>query len=62
MTDYKEGDVVQLKSGGPKMTYTGHKDMDGRLYCQWFAGSKLETGYFTHGTLKPAKDEKPEKK
>jgi len=58
MEDFKVGDVVQLKSGGPKMTVNNADpsptSTDGiaipssprTIYCQWFAGSKLESGSF----------------
>lgn len=46
----KVGDVVTLKSGGPEMTvkaiYT-----DGDHECQWFAGKKLESGFFPLSSL-----------
>lgn len=60
MAKYSEGTVVQLKSGGPKMTATGSTDHTGRIQCQWFAGSKLEHGWFPPNTLvvKSDKDEK----
>ena len=53
MTEFKPGDVVQLKSGGPKMTCTDAPDstMNGRISCQWFAGSKLEHGWFPPKSL-----------
>lgn len=35
--EFKIGDVVQLKSGGPKMTIEDRKD-DGRFGCVWFDG------------------------
>ena len=38
------GDIVQLKSGGPKMTVT--KIMDKHIGTAWFAGSKKEDGVF----------------
>ncbi len=46
----KIGDTVQLKSGGPPMTIAGY---DGREYftCQWFAGDKVEKGYFPPDAL-----------
>jgi uncharacterized protein YodC (DUF2158 family) len=36
------GSVVQLKSGGPKMTVTSTKSMSDRklITCEWFDGSK----------------------
>lgn len=43
---YKIGDIVQLKSGGPGMTVESIRDRDGKIYCQWFAGNKLESGVF----------------
>ena len=52
MTTFKDGDVVQLKSGGRKMTV--HSPPDGTLkhvHCQWFAGSKLESGSFPPDSL-----------
>lgn len=50
MEAFKTGDIVQLKSGGPKMTVESAR---GREYnCQWFAGNKLERGYFQHDSLK----------
>jgi len=42
--EFRTGDTVQLKSGGPKMTVEGIiSDYDVR--CQWFAGKKLDTKY-----------------
>ena len=50
---FDTGEIVQLKSGGPKMTVasTNTKALaapmaQGRIHCQWFAGSKLEQGFF----------------
>lgn len=51
MAKYEEGTVVQLKSGGPKMTCTGKILEDGKVFCQWFAGSKLESGYFPPNSI-----------
>lgn len=45
MTDkFKIGDIVQLKSGGPKMTVTAV--LEEIVRTAWFAGSKKETGAF----------------
>jgi uncharacterized protein YodC (DUF2158 family) len=52
----KTGDVVQLKSGGPKMTV--QKIESSRVYTQWFAGSKLESGSFPLDSVEPASQEK----
>ena len=45
MHDLKAGDVVQLKSGGPKMTLK-HIDEYGSAYCQWFAGAEIKGSSF----------------
>jgi uncharacterized protein YodC (DUF2158 family) len=47
---FKVGDIVRLKSGGPEMTV---KDTDsaGEYECQWFAGKKLESGWFPGESL-----------
>jgi len=70
---YKQGDVVVLKSGGPKMTvkkvigqdtnkleemaYTNAGYKVGDLVCQWFIGGKLESGVFSPNTIDPEDDE-----
>ena len=56
MGKFNEGDVVQLKSGGPKMTVKTIRDDEddfygGDVYCQWFSGSKLQDGYFKPHSL-----------
>lgn len=38
------GDIVQLKSGGPKMTVTSV--LEKVVHTAWFAGSKKEAGIF----------------
>ena len=40
---YKIGDIVQLKSGGPKMTITAI--IDDHVRAAWFAGSKYEVAH-----------------
>ena len=57
---FKIGDIVQLKSGGPKMTVT-HLPVSERgfVHTCWFAGSKNETGAFPVDALIPVKDEQP---
>lgn len=57
---FKAGDLVQLKSGGPKMTVE-RVDRDGGVYAVWFAGAKREHAHFSSAALKPATDE-PEAK
>jgi uncharacterized protein YodC (DUF2158 family) len=60
---FKVGDIVQLKSGGPKMTV---EEVDARLgaktvECAWFAGAKRERSYFNPDVLMMAPSE-PTKK
>ena len=50
MTQFKTGDIVQLKSGGPKMTVKTAKK--GEVTCTWFSGSKQQSGWFDPDTLK----------
>ncbi len=59
--DYSKGDIVQLKSGGPKMTVSNPEAYMGTVECQWFSGSKLNEGRFPPDVLKPAEEEKPKK-
>jgi uncharacterized protein YodC (DUF2158 family) len=50
----KVGDIVELKSGGPKMTIM-EVARDG-VWCQWFGGKKLEQGRFPFDSLKASSD------
>ncbi len=54
---FQAGDVVRLKSGGPKMTieqigeqYEGDAT---KAWCQWFENNKLTTGVFPITSLEP---------
>ena len=51
MNEFKVGDIVQLKSGGPKMTIEEISEMDNSYCCKWFAGSKLQEGFFAASAL-----------
>lgn len=49
---FKVGEVVKLKSGGPDMTVRSPPDLHRDYYvCQWFAGKKLEQGNFPQDAL-----------
>lgn len=54
--EFKAGDVVQLKSGGPKMTVsqTGKAAMTGKamVWCDWFDGPKRTNEAFSPESLK----------
>lgn len=51
MSDFKGGDVVQLKSGGPKMTVQNVDDYgptgpEEGAYCVWFEKEKRHDSVF----------------
>ena len=51
MEDFEIGQVVQLRSGGPKMTI--HSLVaDGDVACQWFEGNKVHERNFPNEVLK----------
>lgn len=52
--DLKPGDLVQLKSGGPVMTYEGEGAMLGSALCVWFAGRVMQRERFDYAALKKA--------
>ena len=48
---FRAGDVVQLKSGGPAMTVDGYDDA-GLVVCSWFGGrAKRRQDRFAEATL-----------
>jgi uncharacterized protein YodC (DUF2158 family) len=57
------GTIVQLKSGGPKMTVQDlrHASPLGLYACTWFAGARLEHGSFREETLQLYTEEKKDK-
>jgi uncharacterized protein YodC (DUF2158 family) len=63
MPAFKTGEIVQLKSGGPKITVKDAVTFSDEIHCQWFAGGKLNDGYFPKESLiKVDEDEKNEKR
>lgn len=51
MATFNKGDIVQLKSGGPKMTVS---DIDPHgISVKWFAGSKMEHARVDAEALQP---------
>jgi uncharacterized protein YodC (DUF2158 family) len=60
---FANGDAVQLKSGGPKMTVTKRSEIYHDSYdCKWFAGSKLNEGLFSEDELKAYQEDEGKKK
>lgn len=49
----KKGDVVELKSGGPKMTVEWVEEEDGEMtaYCVWFKENQKEGDRFSTSAL-----------
>lgn len=57
MADIKKGMVVQLKSGGPRMT-ADSVDSDRGVFCKWFNDNKEVKGdYFDPEALSIVKSE-----
>lgn len=55
--DFKVGDLVVLRSGGPTMTVTfihGKTSNGGTHYCQWFKGHEVQGSDFPSEGLAPA--------
>lgn len=64
MAQFKVGDIVVLKSGGPKMTVTkatGILADKSEVQCSWFAGAKQEHGTFPIAALETAVPETTKK-
>ena len=60
-TQFKAGDVVELKSGGPKMTVNKTGQTFGGafvVWCDWFDGKKMESKTFPSESLKLSEDPK----
>ncbi len=51
MADWKSGNVVMLKSGGPRMTVE-ELDEDDEWQCVWFVGGKTQRDAFPPRALK----------
>ena len=59
MTMLVEGDVVQLKSGGPKMTVDRLLEQDGeaQVKCSWFNGAIRMSDLFELHSLRSLEDD-----
>jgi uncharacterized protein YodC (DUF2158 family) len=47
---FEPGNIVKLRSGGPKMTVEKYHKRD-VIKCVWFDGSEVKVGYFRQGFL-----------
>jgi len=60
MSDFQSGDIVRLKSGGPKMTILGADGADA-LTCKWFdRNGKLHENSFKTAMIEIFKPRPPE--
>ena len=57
--EFKAGDTVTLKTGGPLMTITDTNDMARIAFCKWFRGDTLEHANFPFLSLERATSETP---
>jgi uncharacterized protein YodC (DUF2158 family) len=51
--DFKPGDLVKLKSGGPQMTVEkiGHVNREEAVFCTWFEKTELKRSQFAPAAL-----------
>jgi uncharacterized protein YodC (DUF2158 family) len=54
--DIQPGDLVQLKSGGPTMTFEGYEAFNGNMVCSYFDGKKLVREQFAKPSLRKVED------
>ena len=52
--EFKIGDTVKLKSGGPLMTIFKYDYDTKEFVCRWFVEGKTEDGYFPPDSLQLA--------
>ncbi len=57
MSKYRVGDIVRLKSGGPKMTVEVMQSR-GFYTCSWFVRTEIKSWVFHENALMPVTDEK----
>jgi uncharacterized protein YodC (DUF2158 family) len=51
-TEFKTGDLVELKSGGPQMTVGFYLKPHSKWVCYWFIGSEKKESDFPKEVLK----------
>lgn len=65
-SEFKVGDIVMVKSGGPKMTITrlltGYQDLVETVRTTWFAGNNNESSDFPPEALMFPPETEPKKK
>ncbi|WP_406698077.1 DUF2158 domain-containing protein [Singulisphaera sp. Ch08] len=53
----QSGDIVQLKTGGPRMTAGFISPGQAKVNCYWFEGSQFRHAEIEREALEPAKPE-----
>lgn len=58
---FEVGDIVRLKSGGPRMTVTSTGDYLGTpsVWCSWFTGNTHESEVFASGAVEVVQADDP---
>ncbi len=51
MLEFKEGDIVKLKSGESDQEMTVEKPGAGMIFCSWMSGEQKKTGMFPPDAL-----------
>lgn len=51
MSNFKEGDVVQLNSGSPLLTVVGFNQSDRKVQVRWYDNN---AGDFKYATIEPS--------
>ncbi len=51
MDEFKPGDLVKLKSGGPAMTVESVDRKEGGFVCLWFTDGELDSDTFVSAVL-----------
>ena len=55
MPESKVGDVVRLKSGGPRMTIANTASNPAGILCTWFDQAEVKSSRFPPEALEPVK-------
>ena len=56
---FQPGEIVELKSTGPKMTITIVDNSSGEATCMWFEGKDRQEGSFDIARLRKVHQQKP---
>jgi uncharacterized protein YodC (DUF2158 family) len=59
---FKVGDIVQLRSGGPSMTVVNPRVFEGNVRCFWFVGAEHLSAEFHPDSLQVPEPEPKQSK